>query len=162
MAFKEYISPEIRLPINGKVYVIKDPPYQAGLQAQQLMGVGAMVAFGGDDASEDQQSAVLSDEDERRLYPSLIGATWDEMLADGVGTNTLQLVGATVLIWVTYDLATAERYWHDEGQAPKEPRAPQDHLAKSGRQGSTGSRTTQKRQPRKATAGPTSSTTGTS
>lgn len=166
MGFKPlegFFDAYLDLPIGSKVYRIESPDAETGMWAAKVRAVTQLVQQGSalDDRAREfvEETAALPDDAVQRR---LLGAAYDEMLADKVPWEYVKHVVGTTLVWVTDSREEAERYWEEGG-----PKAPVQVIAPADRKPSTkassraaSSRSTSSR-PRKAvTAGPSSSTTG--
>lgn len=136
MGFKdldEFLKPYIELPIGGKVYKVMSVDAATGLWCQRMMHV-ATTAYAGLEVSEaDAGSLVLDDDQERNLYQRVLGATYDEMVADGLPWEWIKHAGTTAFMWAAGNREQAEAFWASRGKARP---APQDRRRKkSARQG---------------------------
>lgn len=143
MAFQdldEFFDSSLRLPIRGVEYVIESPDAETGLWAQRLLETAVKAKRNGGELDEtDAEKLVLSDADERSMYERLLGAAFDQMVADGVPWEYLKHAGVTALMWAAGNVEAAEKYWASGGQTPDPTRpVPQDRKpkTKSARQGS--------------------------
>jgi hypothetical protein len=112
--FRDFTDAGLALPVNGKTYTI--PPIDAatGLFCQSLLATSARLIAGqpvGDDDTE-----LLDDAGERDLYRRLLGAAYEEMVADGVPWRALKLAAGVVFWDAAADRKTAERYWASGGR----------------------------------------------
>lgn len=154
----EFFDPTLRLPVRGKEYVIQPVDAKTGVWVQRLFEIGARQRAGEELDAEALSSLKLDDDQEKDAFRRVLGDTYQEILADGVGWEDLKLVGTTALIWVGTDKNTAAAFWNAGGKTPKARKAPADRQAKSGRPASTA---TKKRPAKKAAAsGKSSSSTG--
>jgi len=168
MAFKEleeFFDAQITLPILGREYVIESPDAETGLLCQRIMASAATVMAGGEASEADTAKIRLDDDEERDLYERLLGAAWDQMIADKVPWTLIKHAGSTALVWVTAGRDDAEAFWEAGPKSPGPgPRPPQDRKP-AAKKVST-SRATSPKRPRAnstkraATAGRNSSTTG--
>lgn len=131
MSFKDlddFFDPTLRLPIRGKVYVVKSPDAKLGVKVQRLVALGFAAAGGADMSAADLDSLNLDDEQERDLYPRLLGDAYTEMVDDDLPWEWVKHAGSTALMWVGAGIEAAEEFWES---APGEPRRPepQDHKA---------------------------------
>lgn len=133
MSFKdldEFFDDTLRLPVGGKVYVVKSVDALTGLWCQRMLGTAAMVAGGAEMSEDDVKPLMLDDDDEMALYKRVLGDTYDELIADGVSWERLKHVGTTAFMWASGDRSTAEAFWVS-GSPVGEPRrpVPQDRKA---------------------------------
>lgn len=167
MSFKkleDFFDASITLPILGKEYTIQSPDAETGLLCQRLVAGAAKVMAGGEISEADTEKLRLDDEEEQELYKRLMGAAWDEMIADHVPWTLIKHAGTTVLVWVTQSRDDAESFW-SAGPNPKKPEQPQDHQPPATKKAATSrGSSTRKRSgnptKRAVTAGTSSSTTG--
>jgi len=133
----------LRLPINGRVYLLPPISAELGPRVQAIIDFGIDIAVGAADA--DDAGEVLNDVAERDLYKEVLGAVYDAMQADGVPWAALKHAAMTSIIDATRDREEAEAYWARLGKPETPVKQPAD------------------RQPRKATASRTTkaSTAGT-
>jgi len=78
---------------DGKTYRVASPSAKVGLWLTALAELGMKANTGADLAVEDIERIKLDDDDEKTLYQRVLGATYDEMLADGLKWTVLQRVG---------------------------------------------------------------------
>jgi len=147
----EFFDPTLRLPIRGKVYVVESPDAKTGIHVQRLMTTGVLASSGAEVSQDRLDELELDDADEIDLYKRLLGPAYDEMLADGLPWAIVKHAGVTAFMWVAYDRDSAERFWESAAGEAKRPE-PQDRkapavkkAAKSGRQGSRGGSTAQRK-----------------
>ncbi len=140
MAFKdlrEFFDGSLRLPIDGKTYVIPPISAEDGLWAQALLDV-AVKADGGAEASEDDV-AVLNDDDERNLYERMLGPVYDEMKADKIDWPSIARAGTTAYLFFTVGEEAAQSFWQSgssgEAQGPnrEQRRSSRTTSSRSGR-----------------------------
>lgn len=141
----EFFDPTLKLPIKGKVYVVLAPDAKTGIHVQRLMTTGMLASSGVEVSQAKLDELELDDDDEIDLYQRLLGAVYDEMVADGLPWPFIKHAGVTAFMWVAYDKESAERFWESGAGEAKGP-TPQDRKAsamkkKSGRQGSRGGST---------------------
>lgn len=123
----EFFDPTFDLPIGGKIYRVKSPDAATGLLAQRTLVNGMKVAAGEDLTPEDAASLELSDEQERDLYPRLLGDVYKEMVKDKLSWEMVKHSALTIYVWVGYNREAAEGFWENvaPGEAPRP--TPQDH-----------------------------------
>lgn len=107
----------IDLPIDGTVYTVYDVDAETGLWAQTIVELGIAAHNG-----QEVDGSVLDDDAERGMFQRLLGATLDEMAANGVDWADIKRAGITALLWIAVDEATAVRYW-ESGDTPGEAEA---------------------------------------
>lgn len=118
MAFKdlrEFLDGRhLDLPIDGTVYRVCDVDAATGLWVQKVMDLGIAAAQG-----REVDGVVLDDDEERDVYRRVLGDTYDQMTADGVGWADLKHAAVTAMIWIAFDEAAAEKYWESgSGEVP--------------------------------------------
>ena len=113
---EDFIDPTLRLPIRGKTYVVESPDAALGLKVQQLWTIGAAASQGVEVSEAELKSLSLDDDDERDLLIRLLGATYDQMRADGVPWAWVRHAGVTVMFWVAASREAAEAYWESPGE----------------------------------------------
>lgn len=155
----EFFDPQLVLPIKGKEYVVESPDAKTGLFVKGLMALAQTAAAGGDIDPDDFQALELDDTQERDLYRRLLGATYDEMLSDGVSWHRVQHAGQTALFWVDRGKPFAERFWNGASD-PKERVESDTTTSNEGPPDSPASPTAPETTPSPASPGPTSSSTG--
>lgn len=78
---------------NGKTYRVASPSATVGLWLVGLTDLGLRVNAGADLTPDDLARLKLDDEGEKTLYQRVLGATYDEMVADGILWTALGKVG---------------------------------------------------------------------
>jgi hypothetical protein len=117
MAFKdleEFFDDALRLPVGGKEYVIASPDAETGLWCQTMVERAGEIErrrAAGDDVAHE----TLDDEQETDLYRRVLGATHDEMVADGLSWEKLKHCGMTAFLWAAGNKTSAEKYWESGG-----------------------------------------------
>lgn len=109
---EDFFDPNLYLKIGGKVYTILAPTGEAGLRLHTMFKPGSEQHF--------------KDDDEIEEYKLLLGAAWDELMADGVPWPSICRAGRTALMHYTLGPTLAELNWItgmvDEGNPlPAEP-----------------------------------------
>ena len=142
----EFFDDTLKLPIGGKTYVIRSVDAETGLWCQRMMESAAVVSAGAQLSEGDVDGLLLDDDQERDLFRRVLGATYDEMVADKVSWERLKHAGTTAFMWAAGNKETAEEFWLSGGAGPgkKKRPVPQDHKApakKKARQGSPGGST---------------------
>lgn len=105
----QFFDDSISLPIGGTIYRIPGPDAQLGLWCQRLCAAGYAANTGQEMPS--MPELEFDDDSADALYKRLCGPAWDAMLGDGVSWPKMQVVGATVLLWVGLGKEAAERFW---------------------------------------------------
>lgn len=98
MAFREldaHFGNALELPVRGKIYRVEDVDAETGLWAQRLWKSGA----------------DLDTEEEQAAYQRVLGSTWGDLEADGVGWQWINHVGVTALAWIAGGETLAEAIW---------------------------------------------------
>lgn len=116
----EFFDDTLRLPIQGKTYVIESPDAKTGLFVQGLMSLAADARAGRKVDADDLQALHLDDDEEKDLHRRLLGTAFDEMLDDGVKWHRIRHAGQTAIFWVVRGKETAEEFWNGGG-TPKAP-----------------------------------------
>ncbi|GAA4600341.1 hypothetical protein GCM10023194_81410 [Planotetraspora phitsanulokensis] len=133
----EFFDPTLKLPVGGKTYVIQPPSAEVGLLCQRLMQASIAHESGQDVDGEGLNKlaqVVLDDDQERDLYQRILGATFDELVADGVDWAKVQHVGTTALVWVAAGEDAAAKIWEDRsGEAAAPNRATRRSTAAAAR-----------------------------
>lgn len=121
----EYVTATLDLPINGKVYHVAPVDALTGLKLQRLLLLARLAAAGAELSDEDQAELELDDNSQAALYKQLLGATYDEMIADGVPYPHLERAGNTAIAFFVGGIESAEAAW---SEAPGKPqrKQPQD------------------------------------
>lgn len=113
-------DPVLRLPIKGKTYVVQSPNAATGLYVQSMMSA-AQLTLSGLAVDAGDARLVLEDDDERNLYQRVLGSTYDELLADGVGWHSIRRAGKAAMLWIHRDEQAAEDFWNGDTDGPKAP-----------------------------------------
>lgn len=102
----------VRLP-TGKIreFRIPSPSAEDGLRVQKLMEQGARMA----DAGTPLDTEVLDDAQELDLFQTALGSAYEDLRAAGLDWSRFRHVAMTAVMWITADLATAEKYWEADG-----------------------------------------------
>lgn len=131
MAFgelSEFFDPTIRLPIKGKVYVIESPDAKTGIHVQRLFNTATSALNGADVSPADLASLELDDDEEKDLYPRVLGAAYAQMIADKVPWEMVKHAGVTALFWIGVSKDAAESFWVSVQGEARRPE-PQDRKA---------------------------------
>jgi hypothetical protein len=126
----EFFDPTFDLPIRGKVYAVKSPDAATGLLAQRLLVNGLRSAAGEDLSPQDIAALELSDDDERDLYPRILGDCYGQMVKDNIPWEMIKHAALTIFMWVGYNREAAETFWESAASSGESQRPePQDHKA---------------------------------
>lgn len=116
-ALDELLDESIELPVpsvshpDRKTYRIESPGAKDGLFIQRLTTAAVQLVEGG----ENIDTEALDDGEERELFQRLLGATFAEMVEDGVKWVWMRHAALTVLMWVSSGMETAEKFWAAAG-----------------------------------------------
>lgn len=136
-ALDELLDEFIVLPVpvgegdnqTRKMYKVVSPSAQDGLKIERLTNFAIQAINGG----EDINTEILDDDEERNLYTLLLGATFDDMMKDGVTWAWVRHVSLTALMWVSSGVEVAEQFWKAAGDP--ERMAPNRETRRSKQQG---------------------------
>lgn len=149
MAFKdldEFYDNCLKLPVRGKVYVIRDVDARTGLWMTRMFEAG-IAAHQGKDAPE---VPTLDDAEEKSLYERALGERiYDEMMGDGLSWGELKHCAVTAMLWHVGNVAAAERFW-EAGADPEAQREATGNRA-SRRASSSGAKSAPSRASRSTT-----------
>ncbi len=176
----------LKLPIQGKEYVLPAVSAELGPRLQAVVSLGVAVHQGGTPSDSDRE--VLDDAGERDLYREILHPcepddiecppheatercprdVYQEMVDDGVPWAALKHAAMTSMFDAVFDRDTAEKHWESAGKAPAPNRAqrraskPTAQAIKAKKPASTGTTTSRRNTSGKgkATGGKKSSTTG--
>ena len=116
--FEEILDLTLRLPIRGKAYTIYPISADAGLRLAKL-NAAAIAKNAGIDLDADVLEQLLIDDDGMPDFARLnLGATLDEMTADGLSHAEIELATGTAFLFHTIDREAAELFWNSAGKAP--------------------------------------------
>lgn len=140
---------------NGKTYRVTSPSAKTGLWLTAMADLGLKVKAGADVTPEDVAQLHLDDEGEKSLYQRVLGATYDEMLADGLKWTVLQRIGqdAYLCFAMSPDAANAVLAGQGEAVARANRAARRAATKKAGRKSSQASTATATRTRRPASTG---------
>ncbi|MCQ1951621.1 hypothetical protein NNX28_17015 [Arthrobacter sp. zg-Y859] len=160
MAFKdlaEVLDDTLRIPLNGKEYVIHGVTAESGLWFQAIVEAGKAQADAqrkaketGTDAPEEIElpadvERVLEAGRNRDLQREALGDALDELISDGVSQVRINHLAQTVVLWTVAGRDQAEEYFNSGGKAVPPNRAARRTATRT-RTGAastkTGSRTT--------------------
>lgn len=119
----EFFDDTLSLPIRGKTYVIQPVDAKTGLNMQRMMTIATSAASGIEVTPEQVAAVELDDEGEEQLYRLALGATYDELVADGVNWPRIKHTGLTAYFFQTAGRELAEKVWASggPGKARKQP-----------------------------------------
>lgn len=83
---------------DGKDYTFAAPDIDTGLQLSAIAQLGVKAGSGGELTEADLAKVDLDDDAETDLYRQVMGATYDELVADRVSWTRLQRVGRYLFI----------------------------------------------------------------
>lgn len=90
--------PSSKFP-DGKSYRVASPDAKVGLWLQSMAELATVATTGANLTESARKRLILDDDEERNLYERVLGATWDEMLEDGVAWMLLQKIGQDAYIY---------------------------------------------------------------
>jgi hypothetical protein len=106
---REFLDPDLYLPIGGKRYRVESPSAREGLRLRVLLlGDG-----------------MLDSEQEVAELRKLMSTAFDEMRADGVKWPEIVHAGRTALLHYGITPEAAERYWRGGGDDEGNPYPPE-------------------------------------
>jgi len=118
--------PEINArPAGTYEYVIEGVDAATGIWANRLSQktqAAQRRSDAGESAEDIDADLHLSDEAEKDLYGKALGATLDQLIADGVPWKKAQLMGQIAYAWIVRDVEGARAVWESDG-VPKANRA---------------------------------------
>ena len=161
----DFLSPTLLVPARGKEYRIAAVDALTGLRLQRMMTTGMKVQAGRDLTEKDLE--LVSDEEEEDFMKAVLGATYDELIADKIPYAGLKQIASLVMIWTTQNFDAAQQYFLAGGKAPAPNREARRTATPTSTAAATTTRkpasasgtSTRKRAP-KATPGSKSSPTG--
>ena len=161
----DFLSPVLLVPARGKDYRINAVDAATGLRLQKMMATGIKVQAGRDLTEKDLE--LVSDEEEEDFFRTVLGPTYDELIADKIPYQGLKQIASLVMIWTTQSFDAAQQYFLAGGKAPAPNRearrtaTPTRTAAATTTKRPASANTTSTRKPRgKATPGSKSSPTG--
>jgi hypothetical protein len=95
-AYEEFAEPPLAFPIGGKVYTVPPLGFRDGIRLQGIVT--------GADTS-------LNDAPPAEGYKLILGAAWDEMVADNVSLEAINRAGLTAFTDFQFGRDAAERVW---------------------------------------------------
>jgi hypothetical protein len=117
----DFLSPTLVVPARGKEYRIAAVDAETGLRLQKMLSIGVK-AYAGKDPSE-KDLELVSDEDEGSFFQSVLGDTYDELIADKIPYAGLKAIASLAMIWTTQGFDAAQQYFLAAGKAPQPNRA---------------------------------------
>ncbi|TQJ60479.1 hypothetical protein FBY30_2747 [Arthrobacter sp. SLBN-83] len=117
----DFLSPTLVVPAGGKEYRIKAVSAKTGLRIQHMMTLGFKAQAG--ESFTEKDIELVSDDEETDFFRSVLGDTYDELLADGVSYAGLRQLTSLVTIWTTQSFEAAQQYFLAAGKAPEPNRA---------------------------------------
>jgi hypothetical protein len=106
----EALSPTLDLPVAGKVYRVPSPPARVGLRLQAAFAISA-ARQAGTAPKAHHVELIEQDDGSTSLDQDALGPVYDEMIADGVNTETLSHAGMTAWWWIVAGRRAARLYW---------------------------------------------------
>ncbi len=103
---------------NGKRYTVASPDFETGAQLQKLASIAQRLSNGITVSKEEAEKLRFNDEEEVDLSKMLLGATLDEMLADGVPWGPIRKVTQYAFTYYAISPEAAERLVGPKAQAP--------------------------------------------
>ena len=108
--------------VGSREYVIEDVDAATGLWVQEVTEQSRKAKArldAGEDAEAIAADLHLNDDEERDLYKTLLCATLDELIADGVRWRQVRVLGQIAFAWIVRGLEGARAVWEADGDAPK-------------------------------------------
>lgn len=153
---KSYTIPPVDAELGPRIQAIMDQATTA-LHAQMVAKARGETAPAVPEPTG--MVELLSDDEERKLYPRLLGPAYEEMLTDLVPWSFVQHCAATTMIDASIGRQAAEMFWEQRapGKSEEEPvtvpnRAQRRATGQRTRTGSTAGTTTRKRPAAQAAA----------
>jgi hypothetical protein len=123
----EFLDEDLTIPLKsvthplGRDYTVAAPDIETVLWLKQQMRVGQAVAEG----RREPDAAELDNDEEIAFMRRVMGPAYDEMIADGVKSPSIQRVLSAVIAWMLSDSEDATDVWTGKAQAEakKENRA---------------------------------------
>lgn len=119
---EEFYDPTITLTVRGKDYVPPLPSAELGLWCRTL--VHSVAGYGS--ATKEQRAATFDRisnlpnlpgfEQEWTFQQHLLGAVYDELVADGVEGPFIDYCAWTVLTWIVHGEEAAQAFWESGGR----------------------------------------------
>lgn len=126
-ALDEFFEPGLRFTLKGKEYVVDPPSATVGLWCERMAEIAGGVRVA---ETEEQMRSVMArieklprlDDDDLTLSQRTLGATHDQLVADGISHPWIKLLGQTAFIWIVSTEDAARRFieagGRPESQAP--------------------------------------------
>lgn len=147
----ELLDPRLPLPIRGKTYHVESPDVKTGLRAQATVAIAAKVQRGENVTPEDVAALQLDDAEELEFTRSMLGASMDEMTADGLPWEYVRHAAKTVFMWLVGDRDQAAKVWANLGNevrpVPQDRKAPAKKKAGGTKKASSKSSSPSRRTP---------------
>lgn len=122
---KWFDDDELRLPPikstkhpNGKRYTVASPDYETGATLQKLANIAQRLSNGIEVPPEEANKLKFDDDQEGDLAKMLLGATLDEMKADGVGWGPIRRATQFAFTYYAISPEAAERLASPKAPAP--------------------------------------------
>jgi hypothetical protein len=112
-----FLNPTLLVPAMGKEYRIAAVDAETGLRLQRMMTAGMKTSAGQELSEKDIE--LVSDEDEEDFYKTVLGPTYDELIADKVPYAGLKAIASLAMIWTTQSFDVAQQYFLAGGKAPE-------------------------------------------
>jgi hypothetical protein len=113
----DFLSPTLVVPAKGKEYRIASVDAETGLRLQKLIAVGVKAYTDKDLTEKDLE--LVSDDEEESFFKSVLGDTYDELLADKIPYTGLKQIASLAMIWTTQGFDAAQQYFLAGGKAPE-------------------------------------------
>lgn len=113
----DFLSPTLLVPAAGKEYRIAAVDAETGLRLQKLMTVG-IKAYGTQTALSEKDLELVSDEEEEDFFKTVLGSTYDELIADKIPYQGLKGIASLAMIWTTQGFDAAQQYFLAGGKVP--------------------------------------------
>jgi hypothetical protein len=142
---------------EGKPYRIESPDAATGIRLTALVSLGVDLAVGAQLSQKDAERLRMDDDQERDFLRDVLGATYDQMLEDGVSWVRIQRLGRYALLYFTLGpeaAAEETRRATSAGEAQAPNRQARRAAAKASSRASSATATSSKA--RGSTAGTTS------
>jgi len=117
----DFLSPALAVPARGKVYRIEAVDAETGLRLQKLISVGVKAYT--DKEFNEKDLELVGDDEETDFFRSVLGTTYDELLADKISYPGLKAIASLAMIWTTQGFDAAQQYFLAGGKAPAPNRA---------------------------------------
>lgn len=118
---REFHDPNLHLPIDGKVYTVKSPNAELGLEIKRFTSDPEA-----DPAEEIYYVAKLLGAEYDKDTDTMSGGLWDEMCADGIPYQECLHVGNTAMAHYGVSPEFGELWWETRLGKDGEPLQPED------------------------------------